>query len=162
MPPRLTPCICYDGEAEAAATFYAATFPDSHVGRITRAPGDYPAGVQGAVLTVEFTVCGVAFLALNAGSGFPPTDTVSFQIHTDDQAETDRLWHAIVDHGGSEQACSWCKDRWGVAWQIVPRQLTAALLHPDPAAAARAFQAMMAMRKIDIAAIEAAVRGDAA
>ncbi|GGB27887.1 VOC family protein [Sphingomonas metalli] len=160
MDARITPCICYDGAAEEAARFYAATFPDSRVDRVTHAPGDYPAGEKGAVLTVEFTVCGLPMLALNAGPQFAPTDTVSFQIHTQDQAETDRLWDAIVGDGGSEMACSWCKDRWGVAWQIVPRQLTEALRHPDPAAAARAFQAMMGMRRIDIAAIEAAVRGE--
>ncbi len=162
MSNAITPCIWYDGTAEAAATFYAATFPDSRVDRITRAPGDYPAGRKGDVLTVAFTVGGVGFLGLNGGPGVTPNQAISFQIHTDDQAETDRLWDAIIGNGGSGNACSWCSDRWGVSWQIVPRQLTAALGHPDPAAAARAFTAMMGMTKIDIAAIEAAVRGDAA
>jgi 2-polyprenyl-6-hydroxyphenyl methylase/3-demethylubiquinone-9 3-methyltransferase len=160
MTARITPCLWFDGDAEAAATFYAATFPDSRIDRITRAPDDYPAGRAGDVLTVEFTLLGLGFVGLNGGSGPAPSNAVSFQVHTADQAETDRLWDAIVGHGGTPNACSWCSDRWGIAWQIVPRQLTEALRHPDPDAAARAFHAMMGMTKIDIAAIEAAVRGE--
>ena len=158
-PPRNTLCLWYDGTALDAAQFYAATFPDSAVGKVLRAPSDYPAGQQGDVLTVEFTVAGVACLGLNGGPAFPHSEAFSFQIATDDQAETDRLWNAIVDNGGQESACGWCKDRWGVNWQITPRALTQAIAHPDPAAARRAFEAMMTMRKIDIATIEAAVRG---
>jgi len=156
---RIVPCLWYDGTAEDAATFYAATFPDSRVDAVHRAPGDYPAGKTGDVLTVEFTVLGTAFLGLNGGPGHPHTDAVSFQVLTDDQAETDRLWDAIVGNGGSENACGWCKDRWGLSWQITPLILPAALANPDPASASRAFAAMMTMRKIDIAAIQAALRG---
>ncbi|MBJ6122913.1 VOC family protein [Sphingomonas mollis] len=159
---RITPCLWFDGDAEEAATFYAATFPDSRIDAVHRAPGDYPAGRQGDVLTVEFTVLGLSFLGLNGGPHFRFNEAVSFQVHTGDQAETDRYWHAIVDNGGSESQCSWCKDRWGLSWQIVPRALTAALADPDRAAAARAFTAMMTMTKIDIAAIEAARHGDPA
>ena len=155
---KIAPCIWYDGTAEDAATFYAATFPNSSVDRVVRAPGDYPAGQSGDVLVVEFTVLGSAFVGLNGGPEFPQTEAVSFQVYTDDQAETDRLWDAIVGNGGSESECSWCKDRWGVSWQIVPRAMMAAIAHPDPAAAKLAFDAMMTMRKIDIAKIEAAVR----
>src|SRR6185437_3265071 len=139
-----------------AATFYAATFPDRAVGAVHRAPGDYPAGKQGGVLTVEFTVMGIPCLGLNGGPGVPHTDAFSFQVATDDQAETDRLGHAIIDHGGQPSACGWCKDKWGRAWQFTPRMLMAALTAPDPAAAQRAFDAMMTLTKIDIAAIEAA------
>lgn len=149
-------CLWYDGTALEAATFYAQTFPDSAVGAITHAPGDYPAGKQGDVLTVEFTVAGIPCLGLNGGPAFTHSEAFSFQIATDDQAETDRLWEAIVGNGGQESACGWCKDRWGLSWQITPRALTAAIADPDPAAARRAFEAMMGMRKIDIAAIEAA------
>jgi 2-polyprenyl-6-hydroxyphenyl methylase/3-demethylubiquinone-9 3-methyltransferase len=156
---RIAPCIWYDGTAEEAATFYAATFPDSSVDKVVRAPGEYPAGQSGDVLIVEFTVLGSAFVGLNGGPEFRQTEAVSFQVYTDDQADTDRLWDAIVGNGGVESECSWCKDRWGVSWQIVPRAMMAALANPDPAAAKRAFDAMMTMRKIDIAAIEAAVRG---
>ena len=154
-----TICIWYDRDAEAAARFYAATFPDSEVRAVHRAPGDYPSGKQGDVLTVEFTVMGIPCLGLNGGSGVPHTDAFSFQVATDDQAETDRLWNAIIDNGGQASACSWCKDKWGVSWQITPRMLMAAITDPDPAAAKRAFDAMMTMTKIDIAAIEAARRG---
>ena len=154
-----TICVWYDRDAEEAARFYAKTFPDSHVGRVTRAPGDFPSGQQGDVLVVEFTVCGVACIGLNGGPQFKQTEAFSFQIATDDQAETDRLWHAIVDNGGSESACGWCKDKWGVNWQITPRVLTDALHDPDRAASQRAFAAMMEMGKIDIAKIEAARRG---
>ena len=154
-----TICLWYNGDAEQAARFYAETFPNSAVGDILRAPGDYPAGQQGDVLTVNFTVCGIPCLGLNGGAGVPHSDAFSFQISTADQAETDRLWHAIVSHGGSESACGWCKDRWGLSWQITPRVLMEAITHADPAVAQRAFAAMMTMVKIDVAAIEAAVRG---
>ena len=159
MPAKNTICLWFDGTALEAATFYAATFPDSAVTAVHRAPGDFPSGSRGDVLTVEFTVLGVPCLGLNAGPAFPQTEAFSFQVATDDQAETDRYWHAIVGHGGRESACGWCKDRWGVNWQITPRALTDAIADPDPAAAKRAFEAMMTMRRIDIAAIEAARRG---
>lgn len=159
---KIVPCLWYDGAAEEAATFYAATFPDSHVDAVHRAPGDYPAGQQGDALTVEFTVCGMAFLGLNGGPGHPHSDAVSFQVYTDTQAETDRYWDAIVGGGGSESACGWCKDKWGISWQITPRALMQAISNPDRAAAKRGFEAMMTMRKIDIAAIEAAVAGESA
>jgi 2-polyprenyl-6-hydroxyphenyl methylase/3-demethylubiquinone-9 3-methyltransferase len=155
-------CLWFDGAAEEAATFYAATFPDSRVDAVHRAPGDYPAGRTGDVLTVEFTVCGTPFVGLNGGGGVAHGMAISFQIFTDTQAETDRLWQAIVGNGGKPSQCSWCTDRWGISWQIVPRALTAALSHPDAGARARAFRAMMGMTNIDIAAIEAAVRGDPA
>ena len=158
---KIAPCVWYDGTAEDAATFYAATFPDSRVDSVHRAPGDYPNGQQGDVLTVAFTVCGMAFLGLNGGPQFPQTEAVSFQVYTEDQAETDRYWNAIVGNGGAESACGWCKDRWGVNWQITPRILIEAIGGTDTAAAARAFEAMMTMRKIDVAAIEAAVAGGA-
>ena len=159
MVSKNTICLWFDGTALEAATFYAATFPDSVVGAVHRAPGDYPAGKQGDVLTVEFTVMGIPCLGLNGGPAFRHNEAFSFQVATDDQAETDRLWHAMVDNGGQESACDWCKDRWGLSWQITPRALTAAITDPDPAAAQRAFNAMMGMTKIDIAAIEAARRG---
>ena len=161
MTSKNTICLWYDGNALEAATFYAQTFPDSAVGAVHRAPGDYPAGQQGDVLTVEFTVMGIPCLGLNGGPGMRHSEAFSFQVATDDQAETDRLWHAIIDHGGQASACGWCKDAWGVSWQITPRALTAAFTDPDRAAAGRAFAAMMTMGKIDIAAIEAARRGDA-
>ncbi len=159
MPSKNTICLWYDGTALDAATFYAATFADSAVQAVHRAPADYPSGHAGDVLTVEFTVLGIPCLGLNGGPVFPQTEAFSFQVATDDQAETDRLWDAIVNNGGQESACGWCKDRWGVSWQITPRVLTAAIADPDPAVAKRAFEAMMQMRKIDIAAIEAARRG---
>ncbi|WP_310315197.1 VOC family protein [Hydrogenophaga palleronii] len=159
--PRNTICLWYDGAALDAARFYAATFPDSTVGHILHAPGDYPSGKQGDVLTVEFTVAGIPCLGLNGGPTFQHNEAFSFQIATDDQTETDRLWNAIVGNGGQESACGWCKDRWGVNWQITPRALTQAITDPDRAAARRAFEAMMTMQKIDIAAIEAARRGEA-
>ena len=152
-------CLWYDGSAADAAKFYAETFPDSAVGAIYRAPGDYPNGKEGDVLTVEFTVAGIPCIGLNGGPQFQHSEAFSFQIATDNQAETDRLWDAVVGHGGQESACGWCKDRWGVSWQITPRALIAAISNPDPRAAQRAFDAMMTMRKIDIAAIEAALVG---
>jgi predicted 3-demethylubiquinone-9 3-methyltransferase (glyoxalase superfamily) len=159
MAAKNTICLWYDGTALEAAQFYAKTFPNSSVGRILRAPGDYPAGQQGDVLTVEFTVLGTPCLGLNGGPGVKHSEAFSFQVATETQEETDRLWNAIVNNGGQESACSWCKDKWGVSWQITPRALMEAIADPDPAAAQRAFNAMMTMRKIDIAAIEAARRG---
>lgn len=158
-PARNTICLWFDRDAEAAARFYATTFPDSAVGAIHRAPGDYPDGQQGDVLVVEFTVLGLPCMGLNGGPAFRHSEAFSFQVATADQAETDRYWNAIVGHGGQESACGWCKDRWGISWQITPVQLTRATTHPDRAAAKRAFDAMMTMKKIDIAAIEAAVAG---
>ena len=152
-------CLWYDTADLEAATFYAATFPDSKVGTVYRAPGDYPSGKQGDVLTVEFTVMGIPCIGLNGGPAFKHSEAFSFQVATDDQAETDRLWHAIIDNGGAASECGWCKDKWGLSWQITPRMLMAAISDPDPAAAQRAFSAMMTMSKIDIAAIEAALKG---
>ena len=159
MIPKNTICLWFDGTAEEAAHFYAETFPNSHVDAVHRAPGDFPGGKQGSVLTVQFTVCGIPCLGLNGGPQFPHSEAFSFQIATDDQAETDRLWNAIVDNGGQASACGWCKDKWGLSWQITPRALTHAVTDKDPAAAKRAFDAMMTMGKIDIAKIEAARRG---
>lgn len=159
MVSKNTICLWFDGAAAEAANFYAQTFPDSSVGTIFRAPGDYPAGKQGDVLTVEFTVAGIACIGLNGGPEFKHSEAFSFQIATDDQTETDRLWNAIVSNGGQESACGWCKDRWGLSWQITPRALTTAMADADPAVAKRTFDAMMTMRKIDIAAIEAARQG---
>jgi 2-polyprenyl-6-hydroxyphenyl methylase/3-demethylubiquinone-9 3-methyltransferase len=152
-------CLWYNGAAEDAAKFYAQTFPNSAVIAVHRAPGDYPDGKQGQVLTVEFTVLGVACLGLNGGPAFKHSEAFSFQIITEDQAETDRYWNAIVGNGGAESMCGWCKDRWGLSWQITPRVLMEATTGPDRAAAKRAFDAMMGMKKIDIGAIEAARRG---
>jgi 2-polyprenyl-6-hydroxyphenyl methylase/3-demethylubiquinone-9 3-methyltransferase len=152
-------CLWYDGEAEAAAKFYAQTFPNSAVTAVHRAPGDYPSGKQGQVLTVDFTVVGVACLGLNGGPAFKHSEAFSFQIITDDQAETDRYWEAIIGNGGTESQCGWCKDRWGLSWQITPRALLEAISDADRAAAKRAFDAMMGMHRIDIAGIEAARRG---
>jgi predicted 3-demethylubiquinone-9 3-methyltransferase (glyoxalase superfamily) len=159
MTKKNTICLWYDGGAVDAANFYAKTFPDSSVGAIHRAPGDYPGGKKGDVLTVEFIVVGIPCIGLNGGSQFKHNEAFSFQIATDDQAETDRLWNAIIKSGGQESQCGWCKDRWGLSWQITPRALIAAVTDPDPAAAGRAFEAMMKMRKIDIAAIETARKG---
>ena len=153
-----TICLWYDHDAEEAARFYARTFPDSAVRAVHRAPSDYPGGKAGDVLTVEFTVCGLPCLGLNGGDVFRHSEAFSFQIATDDQAETDRYWQAIIANGGVASDCGWCKDRWGLSWQITPRVLTQALATGGDVAK-RAFEAMMAMRKIDIAAIEAAVRG---
>ena len=154
-------CLWYDGAAEEAAQFYARTFPDSVVTAVHRAPGDYPNGKQGQVLTVEFTVVGVACLGLNGGPAFKHSEAFSFQVLTGDQAETDRYWNAIVGNGGTESQCGWCKDKWGLSWQITPRALMEAMADPDRAGAKRAFEAMMKMKKIDIAAIQAARRGAA-
>jgi predicted 3-demethylubiquinone-9 3-methyltransferase (glyoxalase superfamily) len=159
MTNRNTICLWYEGAALDAAHFYAKTFPDSSVGAILRAPGNYPDGAQGDVLTVEFTVIGIPCVGLNGGPAYRHSEAFSFQIATADQAETDRLWNAIVENGGQESQCGWCKDKWGVSWQITPRALTAAVSDPDRVAAKRAFEAMMKMKKIDIAAIEAARRG---
>lgn len=155
-----TVCLWYDRDAEEAARFYAATFPDSSVGAIHHAPGDFPSGKKGDVLTVEFTVLGIPCIGLNGGPVFKQSEAFSFQIATEDQAETDRYWNAIVNNGGRESECGWCKDKWGVSWQITPIVLTMAYTSDDPAAAKRAFDAMMTMKKINVAEIEAAVRGD--
>ncbi len=159
MNSKNTICLWYEGGAVGAANFYAQTFPNSAVGDVMRAPGDYPDGQQGNVLTVEFTVVGIPCIGLNGGSQFKQSEAFSFQIATDDQLETDRLWNAIVGNGGFESQCGWCKDRWGVSWQITPRALIDAISGPDRAAAKRVFEAMMNMKKIDIAAIEAARLG---
>ena len=153
-----TICVWYEKDAEAAARFYAATFPDSQVGTIWRAPGDYPSGKQGDVLVVEFTVAGVACMGLNGGAMFKHSEAFSFVIATDDQAETDKYWNAIVGNGGQESECGWCKDKWGISWQITPRVLTEAM-QAGGDEAKRAFAAMMTMKKIDVAAIKAARRG---
>jgi len=152
-------CLWYNGDAEEAANFYAATFPDSHVGAVHRAPGDYPDGKKGDALTVEFTVLGFPCIGLNGGPQFKHSEAFSFQVSTDNQEETDRYWNAIVGNGGQESQCGWCKDKWGISWQITPRALTDGMM-AGGAASGRVFQAMMGMEKIDIAAIEAAVRGD--
>jgi len=154
-----TICLWYDHDAESAAHFYAETFPDSSVGAIFHAPSDFPGGKAGDVLTVEFTVCGVPCIGLNGGDVFKQSEAFSFQIATDDQAETDRYWNAIVDNGGETSACGWCKDKWGLSWQITPRVLTEAIASGGEVAK-RAFEAMMEMTKIDVAKIEAAVKGD--
>jgi 2-polyprenyl-6-hydroxyphenyl methylase/3-demethylubiquinone-9 3-methyltransferase len=159
MPSKNTICLWYDGSAHEAARFYAETFPDSSVGPVHRAPGDYPSGKEGDVLTVEFTVMGIPCIGLNGGPEFKHNEAFSFQVATDDQAETDRLWNAIVGNGGQESACGWCKDKWGVSWQITPRVLLEGVTSPDRDVARRVFAAMMDMGKIDIAKIEAARRG---
>ena len=162
MANKIVTCLWFDhGKAREAAEFYASVFPDSHVGPRLEAASDFPGGRQGDELTVEFTVLGQPFLGLNGGPNFTPNEAVSFQVFTEDQEETDRYWNAIVQNGGQESECSWCKDRWGFSWQIVPRVLMAALSSPDRAAAKRAMEAMMTMRKIDVAWIAAAVRGGA-
>lgn len=158
-PARNTVCLWYDTDAEAAARFYAETFPDSQVTAVHRAPGDYPSGKEGDVLTVEFTVLGIPCLGLNGGKQFRHSEAFSFQVSTADQEETDRYWNAIVGNGGQESMCGWCRDKWGISWQITPVALVRAIADPDRAAAKRAFEAMMAMRKIDVAAIERALRG---
>ncbi|AXA84148.1 hypothetical protein DCD74_05060 [Lysobacter oculi] len=159
MIPKNTICLWYDGDALEAATFYANTFPDSAVGAVHRAPADYPSSKAGDVLTVDFTVLGIPCVGLNGGPEFRHSEAFSFQVATDDQAETDRYWDAIVGNGGEESVCGWCRDKWGLSWQITPRVLTEAFTGSDRAAAQRAFEAMMKMKKIDVAAIEAAVAG---
>ena len=154
-----TICLWYNGDALEAATFYANTFPDSEVKAVHRAPGDYPSGKQGDELTVEFTVLGIPCVGLNGGPAFKHSEAFSFQVSTEDQEETDRLWHALIDNGGQASACGWCKDKWGLSWQISPRVLVDAVTSKDPAVAKRAFEAMMTMTKIDIATIEAAIAG---
>jgi len=156
---RNTICLWFDGTALDAATFYARTFPDSAVTAVHHAPADFPSGRQGDVLTVDFTVAGIPCIGLNGGPAFRHSEAFSFQIATEDQAETDRLWEAIVGNGGEESACGWCRDKWGLSWQITPRVLSEAVTSKDPAVARRAFEAMMTMRRIDVARIEAAVRG---
>ena len=158
-PAKNTICLWFNRDAEEAARFYAKTFPDSSVGAVHRAPGDFPSGKQGDVLTVEFTVLGIPCVGLNGGPMFKHNEAFSFQVSTKDQAETDRYWNAIVGNGGQESACGWCKDRWGFSWQITPRVLLEANTNPDKSVAKRAFAAMMDMTKIDIAKIEAAVEG---
>lgn len=159
MPSKNTICLWFNKDAAEAAQFYAETFPDSSVGAVHRAPSDYPAGKQGDVLVVEFTVAGIPCIGLNGGPGMKHSEAFSFQIATEDQEETDRLWNAIINNGGQASECSWCKDKWGVSWQIAPRVLTEAIADPDPNVAKRVFEAMMGMSKIDIAKIEAARRG---
>ena len=158
-PAKNTVCLWYDGAAEDAAKFYAKTFPDASVGAVHRAPGDFPSGKQGDVITVDFVVMGIPCIGLNGGPAFKHSEAFSFQVATADQAETDRYWNAIVGNGGEESQCGWCKDKWGVNWQITPVALTKAFTGTDRAAAKRAFDAMMTMQKIDVAKIEAAVRG---
>ena len=158
-PAKNTICLWYNGGAEEAAHFYAKTFPDSSVGAVFRAPSDYPSGKKGDVLTIEFKVLGIPCVGLNGGPAFKQSEAFSFQVSTADQAETDRYWNAIVGNGGQESACGWCKDKWGLSWQITPAVLIRGISDPDPAVAKRVFEAMLTMKKIDVAAIEAARRG---
>lgn len=154
-----TICLWYDHDAEEAARFYAETFPDSSVGAIVLAPGDYPSGKKGDVITVNFTVLGIPCIGLNGGPEFKHNEAFSFQVATQDQEETDRYWNAIVNNSGQESKCGWCKDKWGISWQIIPMALLEASYSPDPAVAKRAFDAMLKMKKIDVAIIQAAIRG---
>lgn len=158
-PAKNTICLWYDRDAEEAAQFYAKTFPNSFVSAVHLAPGDYPSGKKGDVLTVEFTVLGIPCLGLNGGPVFKHSEAFSFQVATNDQEETDRYWNAIVNNCGEESECGWCRDKWGLSWQITPTVLTKAITNPDPAAAKRAFDVMMTMKKIDVASIERAIRG---
>jgi predicted 3-demethylubiquinone-9 3-methyltransferase (glyoxalase superfamily) len=159
QPAKNTICLWYNNDAEGAAQFYAKTFPSSSVDAVHKAPGDFPGGKKGQVLTVEFTVMGIPCMGLNGGDAFKQSEAFSFQIATADQVETDRYWNAIVENGGVESQCGWCRDKWGLSWQITPIVLSKAVTDPDPAVAKRAFEAMMTMKKIDVAAIEAARRG---
>ncbi|POU19921.1 hypothetical protein C3420_13165 [Acinetobacter sp. ACNIH3] len=154
-----TICLWYDHDAEEAARFYEETFPDSSVGAIVLAPGDYPSGKKGDVITVNFTVLGIPCIGLNGGPEFKHNEAFSFQVATQDQEETDRYWNAIVNNSGQESECGWCKDKWGISWQIIPMALLEASYSPDPAVAKRAFDAMLKMKKIDVAIIQAAIRG---
>jgi predicted 3-demethylubiquinone-9 3-methyltransferase (glyoxalase superfamily) len=160
MTTKITPCLWFNGQAEEAANFYAATFPNSQVKSVNRSPGDYPSGKAGDVLTVEFTVLGMDFLGLNGGPQFKFDEAVSFMVYTEDQAETDRYWNAIVDNGGEESVCGWCKDKFGLSWQITPRRLMELTTSKDTVKAKRAFDAMLNMTKIDIAKLEAAAAGE--
>ncbi|HZU50662.1 MAG TPA: VOC family protein [Sphingomicrobium sp.] len=158
MAGKIAACLWFNGQAEEAANFYASVFPDSSVKAVHRAPGDYPAGKAGDILTVEFTVLGMNFLGLNGGPQFKFDEAVSFQVYTENQEETDRYWNAITGNGGEEVACGWCKDRFGLSWQVTPRRLMELIADEDPANSKAAFNAMMAMRKIDITVLEKAVR----
>ncbi len=158
MPHKNTIFIWYDRSAEEAARFYCKTFTDSTLGAIRIAPSDYPGGKKGDVITVEFTICGIPCVGLNGGPEFKHSEAFSFQVATDDQVETDRLWNAVVGNGGQESQCGWCKDKWGVSWQITPRMLLELIASPNPSVAQRAFEAMMPMKRIEIAKIESAMR----
>jgi predicted 3-demethylubiquinone-9 3-methyltransferase (glyoxalase superfamily) len=158
-PAKNTICLWFDKDAEEAANFYANTFPDSTVNAVAKAPGDYPSGKGGDVLTVEFTVLGIPCLGINGGPAFKHSEAFSFQVATQDQAETDRYWNAIISNGGQESECGWCKDKWGISWQITPVALSQGIKHPDPMVAKRVFEAMMTMQKIDVAVIERAILG---